>query len=89
LNLMLGAANRDPEQFPEPDRFDISRGEMRNASFGFGVHYCVGSPLGRLDGQIALDTLVRRFPTLRLESTLLEWQEAPTFRGVKNLPVAF
>jgi cytochrome P450 len=89
VNLIIGAANRDPAQFDAPDRFDIHRPEHRHVSFGLGIHFCLGSPLGRLDGQIALATLLQRLPNLKLESDTFEWQEAPTFRGVKSLPVAF
>lgn len=89
INVMIGAASRDPSHYVEPDRFDIHRGEQHHLGFGFGSHFCVGSPLGRLDGQIAIATLLRRLPEMRLKDTELEWQEAPTFRGLVALPVAF
>lgn len=89
VNLLIGAANRDPAQFPDPDRLDFSRPENRHAGFGFGIHFCLGAPLARLEGEIALNTVLRRLPHLRLETEALEWQESPTFRGVKALPVAF
>ncbi len=89
LNCMIGAANRDPAQFPDPDTFDIHRPEYRHLGFGMGIHFCVGMPLGRLDAQIGLGTLLRRLPKIHLMDTPLEWQTAPTFRGVKALPVAF
>ncbi len=88
VNLVVGAANRDPAQFDEPDRFDLSRPEGRHVGLGLGIHFCLGAPLARLEGQIALTTLLRRFPRLRLETEALEWQESPTFRGLKSLPVA-
>jgi len=89
VNVVVGAANRDPAQFPDPDRLDLSRGEFRHAGFGLGIHFCIGAPLARAEGQIALNTLLRRMPGLRLESEALEWQESPTFRGLQSLPVVF
>ena len=89
VNLILGAANRDSAHFSEPDQFDIIRDESRHVGFGLGIHFCLGAPLARLEGQIAFTTLLRRFPQLRLATDTLEWQEHPTFRGLKSLPVAF
>ena len=89
VNLILGAANRDSAHFSEPDQFDITRNESRHIGFGLGIHFCLGAPLARLEGQIAFTTLLRRFPQLRLATDTLEWQEHPTFRGLKSLPVAF
>jgi cytochrome P450 len=89
VNLMLGAANRDPAHFSEPDRFDITRNEGRHVGLGLGIHFCLGAALARLEGQLAFTTLLRRFPDLRLATDTLEWQEHPTFRGLKSLPVAF
>jgi cytochrome P450 len=89
VNLILGAANRDPALYSEPDRFDITRNESRHVGFGLGIHFCLGAPLARLEGQIAFTTLLRRFPQLRRTTDTLEWQEHPTFRGLKSLPVAF
>lgn len=89
LNLLLGAANRDPAQFPNPDRLDLSRGPIRHAGFGFGSHYCFGAPLALINVEIAINTILRRMPTLQLETEALTWQEHPTFRGLKSLPVTF
>jgi cytochrome P450 len=89
VNLIIGAANRDPDHFSEPDRFDLNRPENRHMGFGFGIHFCLGAPLARLEGQIAISTILRRMPTLRLTTESLEWQENPIFRGVKSLPVVF
>jgi cytochrome P450 len=89
VNLMLGAANRDPAHFSEPDRFDITRNEGRHVGLGLGIHFCLGAALARLEGQITFTTMLRRFPDLRLATETLEWQEHPTFRGLKSLPVAF
>jgi cytochrome P450 len=89
VNMILGAANRDPEHFSKPEQFDIERDEGKNVGFGLGIHYCVGAPLARLEIQTAFTTLLRRFPNLRLAAETLEWQAHPTFRGVKSLPVTF
>jgi cytochrome P450 len=89
VNFIVGAANRDPAQFPDPDRLDLGRAENRQAGFGFGIHFCLGAPLARLEGEIAINTVLRRLPNLQLKTEALEWQESPTFRGVKALPVAF
>jgi cytochrome P450 len=87
--LMLAAANRDPAQFAEPDRLDVARRDNRHVSFGQGHHFCFGAPLARLEGAVAIATVLRRLPGLRLEAENLEWHESFAFRGVKSLPVAF
>jgi len=85
----IGAANRDPAHFPDPDRLDITRRDNRHIAFGFGIHFCLGAPLARLEGQIAIDTLLRRMPGLRLATSTPEWRESSTLRGLKTLPVRF
>jgi cytochrome P450 len=87
--LCLGAANRDPEQFADPDRLDIGRRENRPIAFGHGIHFCLGAPLARIEAQIAFATLLRRLPGLRLETDVLEWEPSLSFRGLARLPVAF
>lgn len=89
VNSVLAAGNRDPERFSNPDRFEVARDEGRHLGLGLGIHFCLGAPLVRLEAQIAFETLLRRFPDLRLATETLEWQEQPIFRGVKSLPVAF
>jgi cytochrome P450 len=86
---MLGAANRDPAQFPDPDRLDFDRRENRHVAFGYGIHFCVGAPLTRLEGQIAINTILRRLPGLRLVNERPIWLENMAFRGLKSLPVVF
>jgi cytochrome P450 len=87
--LSLGAANRDPAQFPEPDRLDLNRLENRHMSFGHGIHFCLGAPLARVEAEIAFNTLLRRFPGLRLETGELEWGPSIVFRGLRRLEVKF
>ena len=89
INLMVGAANRDPERFPDPDRLDLRRDAHGQVGFGLGAHFCLGAPLARLEGQIAIGTVLQRMPDLQLDAEDLEWQKSPTFRGVLAMPVAF
>ena len=85
----IGAANRDPGHFPDPDRLDIARPDNRHVAFGFGIHFCLGAPLARVEGQIALGSLFRRMPGLTLQTPAPEWRESSTLRGLKALPVTF
>jgi cytochrome P450 len=87
---MQNAANRDPEQFDEPDRFDISRAPNRQITFGHGIHFCLGAPLARLEGRIALPRAVERLRGLELvDDAGLEWSDSLILRGVKCLPLRF
>src|ERR1051325_7091970 len=86
---VMGAANRDPERFPDPDRLDLSRQPNRHVAFGWAAHFCFGAPLARLEGAIGFATLLRRLPDVRLEAGVLEWRENLGLRGLKSLPVAF
>lgn len=85
--LMLGAANRDPGQFPEPDRLEIARRENPHVAFGRGIHFCLGAALARLEGQIAIGAVIRRLPGIRLASDTLEWKPSQALRGLRALPV--
>ena len=85
----LGAANRDPAQFPDPDVLDVTRKDPRHISFGFGIHFCLGAPLARVEGQVALGTLLRRMPNLALAESNPEWRESSVLRGLKRLNVTF
>src|SRR6266849_99684 len=85
----IGAANRDPAHFPDPDRLDVARPDNRHIAFGFGIHFCLGAPLARVEGQLALGTLLRRMPRLLLADEALAWRESSTLRGLKALPVEF
>jgi cytochrome P450 len=89
IQMVNAAANRDPEAFEDPDRFDIMRGRSDHMALGLGRHYCLGAPLARLEGVIALGTLARRFPDLELaaDPAGLEWRPQPRLRGLTSLPV--
>ncbi len=86
---VMGAANRDPERFPDPDRLDITRQDNRHLAFGYAAHFCFGAPLARIEGQIALDAVLRRMPDLALEPAPLVWRANHGLRGLKTLPVTF
>jgi hypothetical protein len=88
LGLILAAANRDPEIFAEPDRFDVARADNPHLSFGFGIHFCLGAALARLECEIAIATLLARTRSLALAADRLERRPGFLFRGVEALPVA-
>ena len=87
--LVVGAANRDPLEFPDPDRLDICREPNPHVAFGFGIHYCVGAPLARMEAPIAINAVLRRMPNMQLTGDTLDWHENLAIRGVKSLPVTF
>lgn len=87
--LMIGAANRDPQQFHEPDRLDITRKNNHHLAFGHNIHFCIGASLARLEAQITIDTILRRMLSLHLQAIPFEWQENLSFHGLKALPVSF
>ncbi len=89
VSPILGAANRDPEQFSDPNRLDITRKQNRQIAFGLGLHFCLGAALARLEGQIVISTALRRMPKLQLGTEELQWRENPIFRGLKSLPISF
>jgi cytochrome P450 PksS len=88
--LALASANRDERQFVNPDMLDITRAPNKHLSFGWGVHYCIGAPLARLEGQIAITTLLHRCPNLRLATlpATLRWRPGLEMNGLDALPVA-
>jgi cytochrome P450 len=86
VTLCIGAANRDPEQFPEPDRFEIRREPNRHLAFGFGIHQCAGLSLARLEARIAIGRFVQRFPRYRLNGTPTRGGRV-RFRGFAAVPV--
>jgi cytochrome P450 len=85
---LLGSANRDPAVYPDrPDRLDIARPNVRPLSFGGGIHFCLGAQLARIEAEIAISTLLRRLPNLRLDDAENpEWRETFVLRGLKRLP---
>ncbi len=87
--LLLAAANRDPDQFSHPERLDIARADNHHLAFGHGIHFCLGAPLARIEGEIALGTLVRRFRGLEVRTEALEYEENIVLRGLRSLPVGF
>ncbi|WNI31434.1 cytochrome P450 [Streptomyces sp. ITFR-6] len=89
--VVLAAADRDPERFGAPDTLDLSRRDNQHLGYGHGIHYCLGAPLARLEGQAALATLLKRLPDLRLagEATDLRWRGGLIMRGLRTLPVEF
>ncbi len=88
---LLGSANRDESQFSQPDQLDVERDAHSHIAFGRGVHYCLGAPLARLEGEIALNTLLRRLPGLRLAVPVekLEYRLVPLFHAYTHIPVAW
>ena len=86
---VMGAANRDPERFPDPDRLDITRKDNRHVAFGWAAHFCFGAPLARIEGQIAFETILRRLPRLALDPRPLVWRQNLGLRGLAALPVTF
>jgi pimeloyl-[acyl-carrier protein] synthase len=85
----LGAADRDPTQFPDPDRLDITRADNRHIAFGMGIHFCLGAPLARMEGQIAINTLLARLPKLALATDRPQFRQSLTLRGLQALPLSF
>jgi cytochrome P450 len=85
----IGAADRDPAQFRDPERLDITRTDNRHIAFGWGIHFCLGAPLARIEGQIAINTLLKRFPKLALAVEKPEHRHSLTLRGLVSLPVSF
>jgi pimeloyl-[acyl-carrier protein] synthase len=87
---VMGAANRDPERFPDPDKLDIERKDNRHVAFGWAAHFCFGAALARIEGQIAISTLLRRLPNLSLDQkTTLRWRDNLGLRGLTALPIHF
>jgi cytochrome P450 len=89
--VVLAAADRDPGRFPDPDRLDLTRTDNQHLGYGHGIHYCLGAPLARLEGQTALGSLFGRLPDLRpaVDPADLRWRGGLIMRGLRTLPVEF
>jgi len=86
---IMGAANRDPGRFSDPDRLDLNRKDNRHVAFGWAAHFCFGAPLARIEGQIAFETILQRMAHLTLQPGPLVWRENLGLRGLKALPITF
>jgi cytochrome P450 len=89
IYLLVGAANRDPEKFADPEKLDINRPIVRSLGFGYGIHFCLGAALARLEGQVAFETILRRLPELRIVGDTPQFRPNYFLRGLLALPVAF
>lgn len=87
VNVSIGAANRDPAQFPDPERFDVTRDPNRHLAFGLGMHFCLGAPLARTEARIAFTQLLARLPAARVDIDPPAWQPTAFMRGLKRLMV--
>jgi cytochrome P450 len=87
--VFLGAANRDPERFPDPDKLDILRPDNHHLSFAAGPHRCIGEVLAKVEGRIAFETILRRMPRLALADRNPKWRPAMSLRGLQSLPMTF
>ena len=89
--VVIASADHDPDRFQDPDALDITRADNKHLAFGKGIHFCLGAPLARMEGQIAINTLLRRMPNLRLKYSpeSLTWRPGMVLRGLKALPVEF
>jgi hypothetical protein len=85
--LLMNAANRDPRAYGDPDRLDLQRHGVPHLTFGFGAHICLGFPLARLEGQIALPALLARWKTVELAAPRPEWIDSMVLRGMKAMPL--
>jgi cytochrome P450 len=86
---LMSSANRDPQQFPDADALDVRRTPNRHLAFAYGIHFCLGAPLARLEAELTFDTLLRRFPDLALQSGDARWKPMIFLRGLESLPLAW
>jgi cytochrome P450 len=86
--LLLAAANRDPEQFPNPDKLDVGRVNNKHVAFGLGLHFCLGAPLARLEGRLVIEALLQRAPNLRLDGPPPRYRQNFNLRGLESLHVS-
>ncbi|MET0827783.1 MAG: cytochrome P450, partial [Acidimicrobiales bacterium] len=85
--LISASANRDPRRYTDPDVFDIHRQDIQHLTFGYGLHYCLGANLARLEGRVALDELLSRFPEWDVDLEHAELAATSTVRGWESMPV--
>jgi cytochrome P450 len=85
----MGAGNRDPERFPDPNRLDLGRKDNRHLAFGWASHFCFGAPLARIEGQLTFEAVVSRTADLALEPGDLVWRDNLGLRGLTSLPITF
>lgn len=88
--VILNSANHDPNQFKDPEILDITREKSKHLAFGKGIHACLGAPLARLEGEIAINSFFKRYPDTKMNADKndLEWRSGMVVRGVKSLPVS-
>ncbi len=89
IYLLVGSANRDAEKFPDPEKLNINRQPTRTLGFGYGIHFCVGAALARMESQVAFETILRRLPKLKLVGETPEYRMNYSLRGLVSLPVEF
>jgi cytochrome P450 len=87
--LLLASANRDSSEFPNPDRLDVRRSPNGHLSFGFGIHFCMGASLARLEARVALEELLKSIPDYAVTADEIQWFRTPSVRGPASLPIAF
>ena len=87
ITLLTASGNRDEREFPDPDRLDVTRNIDRHLSLGFGIHFCLGASLARMEGRVALEETLRRFPTWDLVEDGLEMIHTSTVRGYSHVPI--
>jgi cytochrome P450 len=88
--MIVAAANRDPAQFKDPEKFDIARDPNEHVAFGEGIHFCIGAPLARMEARIAFEAMLERFPRLRLKDPAIKpkYKGSYFLRGLESLPLA-
>jgi cytochrome P450 len=88
--MIVAAANRDPVQFKDPEKFDIARDPNDHVAFGEGIHFCIGAPLARMEARIAFEAMLARFPRLRLKGPAMKpvYKGSYFLRGLESLPLA-
>ncbi|MFL5692699.1 MAG: cytochrome P450, partial [Ktedonobacteraceae bacterium] len=89
IYLLVGAANRDAEKFADPEKLDVNRPAVRSLGFGYGIHYCIGAALARMESQVAFETIIRRLHNLQLVGETPEFRPNYSLRGLFSLPVEF